>query len=39
MFGSQNLMEKWGPVLDAEGTETIQDKQKRDNYCRCLRKH
>jgi hypothetical protein len=22
-------MEKWGPVLDAEGTETIQDKQKR----------
>ncbi len=29
MFGSQNLMEKWGPVLDAEGTETIHDKQKR----------
>ena len=29
MFGSQNLMEKWGPVLDAEGTPEIQDKQKR----------
>jgi len=29
MFGSQNLMEKWGPVLDAEGTPEIQDKAKK----------
>jgi hypothetical protein len=39
MFGSQNLMEKWGPVLDAEGTETIQDKQKRAITAVVLRKH
>lgn len=29
MFGSQNLMEKWSPVLDAEGTPEIQDKAKK----------
>jgi len=29
MFGSQNLMEKWSPVLDADGTPEIQDKAKK----------
>jgi|LWDU01.1.fsa_nt_gi hypothetical protein len=29
MFGSQNLMEKWGPVLDAEGTPEIKDKARK----------
>ena len=29
MFGSQNLMEKWSPVLDADGTPEIQDKARK----------
>ena len=29
MFGSQHLMEKWGPVLDAEGTSEIKDAHKK----------
>jgi hypothetical protein len=29
MFGSQNLMEKWSPVLNAEGTPEITDPHKK----------
>jgi hypothetical protein len=29
MFGSQNLLEKWGPVLNAEGTPEIKDAHKK----------
>ena len=29
MFGSHSLIEKWGPVLDAEGTPPIKDAHKK----------
>ena len=29
MFHSEQLQEKWGPVLDYEGLDKIEDKHKR----------